>query len=92
MAPFPISRSAAYINLIRRPLSDLIRQLLSLPLTASGEPDYVEADPDLLLSLAESAELRCRSCIAGFPQSACFRPARRSISRTTRPAPGTRPR
>lgn len=55
MAPFPISATAVFMNLIRRPLRDLLRQLPSLSVAASGEPDY--ADPDLLVNLAESAEL-----------------------------------
>ncbi|MBN3803187.1 hypothetical protein GXB81_08985 [Paraburkholderia sp. Ac-20336] len=57
MAPFPVSPAAASMNLMRRPLRDLLRQLPCLPVTASGKPDYAEADPDLLVNVAESAEL-----------------------------------
>jgi hypothetical protein len=63
---FPVSPAAASMNLIRRPLRDLLRQLPSLPVTASGEPDYAEADPDLLVGLAESAELTLQIVHGGF--------------------------
>lgn len=66
MAPFPVSSTAASMNLIRRPLRDLLRQLPSLPVTKSGAPDYAEADPDLLVSLAESAELALQIVHGGF--------------------------
>jgi hypothetical protein len=42
---------------IRRPLRDLIAGFALLPVQLSGEPDNAEADPDALVSLAESAEL-----------------------------------
>jgi len=54
------------MNLIRRPLRDLLWQLPSLPVTASGEPDYAEANPDLLVSLAESTELVLQIVHGGF--------------------------
>ena len=66
MAPFPISPAAASMDLIRRPLRDLLRRLPSLPVTAAGAPDYAEADPDLLVSLAESAELGLQIVHGGF--------------------------
>jgi hypothetical protein len=66
MTSFPVSAAAASMNLIRRPLRDLLRQLPSLPVTASGEPDYAEANPDLLVSLAESAELVLQIVHGGF--------------------------
>ena len=74
MAPFPISSAVASMDLIRRPLRDLLRQLPSLPVTAAGAPDF--ADPDLLVSLAESGELTYRSCMAGFRLSDCANNAR----------------
>ena len=66
MAPFPVSPAAASITLIRRPLSDLLLQLPSLPVTASSKPAWAEADPDLLVSLAESAELVLQIVHGGF--------------------------
>ncbi|MGF6611859.1 hypothetical protein OKW45_006781 [Paraburkholderia sp. WSM4175] len=66
METFPVSPAAASMRLIRRPLRDLLRQLPSLPITVSGEPDYAEADPDLLVSLAESAELALQIVHGGF--------------------------
>jgi hypothetical protein len=66
METFPISPAAASMNLIRRPLRDLLRQLPSLPVTASGEPDYAETNPDLLVNLAESAELALQIVHGGF--------------------------
>jgi len=53
----PIAPEMATPDLIRRPLRDLIAGLAQLPTTQSGEPDYDEADPDVLVRLAESAEL-----------------------------------
>lgn len=53
----PIAPEMATPNLIRRPLRDLIAGLAQLPTTLSGDPDYSEADPDVLVNLAESAEL-----------------------------------
>lgn len=47
-------------NLIRRPLRDLIAGMTQLPTTLSGEPDYSEANPGVLVNLAESAELALR--------------------------------
>ncbi|AXL50894.1 hypothetical protein DSC91_003301 [Paraburkholderia caffeinilytica] len=52
--------------MIRRPLRDLLRQLPSLPVTEGGQPDYVAADPDLLVRLAESAELALQIVHGGF--------------------------
>ena len=66
MTPFPVSPAAASMNLIRRPLRDLLRQLPCLPVTASGRPDFAEADPDLLVNLAESAELALQIVHGGF--------------------------
>lgn len=53
----PIPPEMATPDMIRRPLRDLIAGLAQLPTTRSGELDYDEADPDVLVSLAESAEL-----------------------------------
>ncbi|WP_028229072.1 hypothetical protein [Paraburkholderia ferrariae] len=66
METFPVSPAAASLSLIRRPLRDLLRQLPSLPVTASGEPNYAEADPNLLVNLAESAELVSQIVHGGF--------------------------
>jgi hypothetical protein len=66
MKSLPASLAAASMNLTRRPLRDLLRQLPSLPVTTSGEPDYAEANPDLLVSLAESAELALQIVHGGF--------------------------
>ena len=66
MALFPVSPATATMNLIRRPLRDLLQLLPALPVTASGEPDYAEANPDLLVSLAESAELVLQIVHGGF--------------------------
>ena len=66
MAPFPVAPAAASMNLIRRPLRDLLRQLPCLPISASGEPVWAEADPDLLANLAESAELVLQIVHGGF--------------------------
>ena len=53
----PIAPEMATPDLIRRPLRDLITGLARVPTTLSGEPDYSETDPDVLVALAESAEL-----------------------------------
>ncbi|RIV56481.1 hypothetical protein [Burkholderia pseudomallei] len=53
----PIAPEMATPNLIRRPLRDLTMGLARVPTTLSGEPDYSETDPDVLVDLAESAEL-----------------------------------
>ncbi|ARK53183.1 MULTISPECIES: hypothetical protein [Burkholderia] len=53
----PIAPEMAMPDLIRRPLRDLITGLARVPTTLSGEPDYSETDPDVLVDLAESAEL-----------------------------------
>lgn len=56
--PFPISPTMARPEqMIRRPLRDLIAGLMLLPVKSSGEPDYAEADSDVLVKLAEAAEL-----------------------------------
>lgn len=66
MASFPVSPAAASVSLIRRPLRDLLRQLPCLPAMASGEPDFAEADAELLVSLAESSELALQIVHGGF--------------------------
>lgn len=66
MGTFPTPPAAATTDLIRRPLRDLLRLLPSLPVTTSGEPDYAEANPDLLVSLAESVELALQIVHGGF--------------------------
>lgn len=53
----PIAPEMATPNVIRRPLRDLITGLARVPTTLSGEPDYSETDPDVLVDLAEAAEL-----------------------------------
>ncbi|MBO7837753.1 hypothetical protein [Burkholderia pseudomallei] len=53
----PIASEMATPDMIRRPLRDLIAGLAQLPTTPSGEPDYSETDPAVLVDLAESAEL-----------------------------------
>lgn len=53
----PIAPEMATPDLIRRPLRDVITGLAQLPTKLSGEPDYDEADPDVLVRLAESTEL-----------------------------------
>jgi hypothetical protein len=52
---------------LRRPLRDLLALLPLLPTTEGGEPDYAEADPDLLVRLAESAELVLQIVHDGLP-------------------------
>lgn len=55
---FPVSPAMAGLEqMIRRPLRDLIAGLTLLPVKPSGEPDYAEADSDVLVNLAEAAEL-----------------------------------
>jgi hypothetical protein len=54
---FPAAPQMASPDLIRRPLRDLLTGLPALPVTESGQPDYAAADPDVLVSLARSAEL-----------------------------------
>ncbi len=44
-------------DMIRRPLRDLIAGLMQLPTELSGEPDYAEADPDVLVQLTKSVDL-----------------------------------
>ena len=43
--------------ILRGPLRNLLRQRPSLLVTEGGRPDFVAAHPDLLVSLAEPAEL-----------------------------------
>jgi hypothetical protein len=66
MRTSPIYLAVASVSLIRRPVRDLLRQLPALPVTESGEPDYADADPDLLERLAESAELVLQIVHGGF--------------------------
>lgn len=61
-----IASQMASPDLICRPLCDLLRKLPLLPLTETGIPDYVSANPDLLVGLAESAELVLRIVHDGF--------------------------
>ncbi|TAM01108.1 MAG: hypothetical protein EPN70_20400 [Paraburkholderia sp.] len=53
----PAAPEMALTNRLRRPLRDMLALLPQLPTTETGVPDYAEADADLLVSLAESAEL-----------------------------------
>lgn len=53
----PIAPEMAAPGLIRRPLRGLIAGLALLPVQPSGEPDYIKADSEVLVGLAESAEL-----------------------------------
>lgn len=62
--PCPIAMASP--DLIRRPLRDLLVQLPALPVTESGQPDYAAADPDVLVSLARSAELVLQIVHDGF--------------------------
>ena len=62
----PIVPQMATPDMIRRPLRDFIAELAQLPMTQSGEPDYAEAEPDVLVSLAESAELTAQILYAGL--------------------------
>lgn len=52
----PIAPEMAMPDLIRRPRRDLITGLARVPTILSGEADYPETDPDVLVDLAESAE------------------------------------
>lgn len=63
---FPASPQMASPDLNRRPLRDLLAGLPSLPVTVSGQPDYAAADPDVLVSLARSAELVLQIVHDGF--------------------------
>ena len=63
---FPTAPQMASPELIRRPLRDLLAGLPLLPVNASGQLDYVQAEPDLLVQLAESAELVLRIVHGGF--------------------------
>ena len=53
----PIGPQVVTPDMIRRPLRDFIAELAQLPMTQFGEPDYAEAEPNVLVRLAESAEL-----------------------------------
>jgi hypothetical protein len=63
---FPTAPQTASPELIRRPLRDLLAGLPLLPVTQSGQPDYAAADPDVLVSLARSAELVLQIVHNGF--------------------------
>ncbi|ODQ40795.1 hypothetical protein [Burkholderia ubonensis] len=55
---FPVSPAIAWPEqAIRRPLCDLIAGLTLLPVKPCGEPDYAEADSDVLVKVAEAAEM-----------------------------------
>lgn len=54
---FPESPTMASLDLIQRPLLNLIAGLAQLPVERLSEPDYAEAEPDMLVRLAESGEL-----------------------------------
>lgn len=62
----PIAPEMATPDMIRRPLRDLIAGLAQLPTTPSGEPDYDKAESDVLVSLAESAELSLQILYEGL--------------------------
>jgi hypothetical protein len=47
-------------------LRDLFAGLPMLPVTESGKPDHAAADPDVLVSLARSAELVLQIVHNGF--------------------------
>lgn len=53
----PIAPEIASPDMIRRPLRDLLAGLAHIPTLPSGDPDYTEADPDVLVQIAECAEL-----------------------------------
>ena len=63
---FPAAPQMASPDLVRRPLRDLLAGLPKLPVTQSGQPDYAQAEPDLLVQLAESAELVLQIVHDGF--------------------------
>jgi len=55
---FPVSPAMARPEqMIRHPLRDLIAGLTLLPVKPCGEPDYAEADSDVLVKVAEAAEM-----------------------------------
>ena len=62
----PLAPRMATPDMIRCPLRDFIAELAQLPMTQSGEPDYAEAEPDVLVSLAESAELAAQILYDGL--------------------------
>lgn len=54
---YPAAPAMVSPDLLRRPLRDLLGRLPVLPVNESGQPDFAAAEPDLLVELAESAEL-----------------------------------
>ncbi len=62
----PSAPEMATPDMIRLPLRDLIAGLAQLPTTPSGELDYDEAEPDMLVSLAESAEITLQILYEGL--------------------------
>ncbi|MBS1196505.1 MAG: hypothetical protein H6R18_290 [Proteobacteria bacterium] len=50
----------------RRPMRDLLLQLPLLSVTPSGEIDYEAADPDLLVQIADNAEISMRTIHLGL--------------------------
>ncbi|KVN13903.1 hypothetical protein WT09_16810 [Burkholderia stagnalis] len=56
----------ASLDLLRRPLCDLLSRLPRLPVNESGQSDFAAAEPDLLVGLAESTELLSRIVHDGF--------------------------
>ncbi|PMS25280.1 hypothetical protein C0Z19_10025 [Trinickia soli] len=44
-------------QMIRHPLRDLIAGLMLLPVKRCGEPDYAEADSDVLVKVTEAADM-----------------------------------
>lgn len=62
----PDAPAMSTLDLLRRPLRDLLAALPGLPMTDASVPDYAAADPDLLVQLAGSAELILRIAHDGF--------------------------
>jgi len=62
----PDAPAMVTLDLLRRPLRDLLMGLSLMPVTPSGQPDYGQAEPDLLVRLAESAELVLNILHGGF--------------------------
>lgn len=63
---YPDAPEVASLDLLRRPLRDLLSRLPRLRVNESGQPDFAAAEPDLLVGLAESTELLLRIVHDGF--------------------------
>jgi hypothetical protein len=65
---------AASLDTIRRPLKDLLAELPLLPVLLAGDPNYEGADPELLLRLAEHAELSLQIIRGGVAAMGLLQP------------------